>query len=111
MKTPSTDRRAYERYDVLGSLWGVLELPEAATILNVSRTGLLVETTVNAAPNAVHRVDMLVDGEPVRIHAIVRHCYAVERGIHRIGLEFLEVPTTVVMSVEQLGANHAERVE
>ncbi len=48
---------------------------------------------------------MLVDGEPVSVDALVRHCEPGPDGRHRIGLEFLTVPTTILMSIEQLGAD------
>ena len=104
MNTPSTDRRAHERFDVLGSLWGQLELPEVATVLNVSGAGLLVESELCAVLNSVHAVRMLVDGETVSLDAVVRHCEAADGGRHRIGLEFLAVPTAVLATIEQLGA-------
>ncbi|MGE3957890.1 MAG: PilZ domain-containing protein [Vicinamibacterales bacterium] len=105
MKTPSTDRRAHERYDVLGALWGVLELPESARVVNVSKLGLLIEADLSPVLNSVHAVRMVVDGDPVRVDAIVRHCRRGPFGRNLIGLEFLEVPTTVLSSLEQLGAD------
>lgn len=106
MKTPSTDRRIYERFDVLGPLWGMLELPEKATVVNVSATGLLVEAAVSPVLNSVHAVWMLVDGEEVSVDTVVRHCRpAVESGRNLIGLEFLTVPTTVLSSIEHFGAH------
>lgn len=105
MKIPSTDRRAFERFDVLGSLWGQLELPAIATVLNVSSTGLLVDAALCPVLNSVHAVRMLVDGEAVSVEAVVRHCEPGQDGRSRIGLEFLTVPTTILVSIEQLGAS------
>ncbi len=105
MKTPSTDRRAFERFDVHGPLWGRLELPEVATVVNVSSAGLLVEAGLRPVLNSVHAVRMLVDGDAVSVEAVVRHCRPGRDGRYRIGLEFLMVPTTVLVSIEQLGAD------
>lgn len=105
MKTPSTDRRTYERYDVLGALWGVLEMPEVAHVLNVSTTGLLIETTLNPVLHSVHAVRMTLDGEPVQIEAVVRHCRPGPSGTQLIGLEFCEVPTSLLGSIAQLGTD------
>jgi hypothetical protein len=105
MKTPTTDRRLYERFDVLGSLWGVLELPEIARVLDVSSSGLLVRTALCPVLNSVHAVRMLVDGDPVTVDTVVRHCRADGSREYLIGLEFLMVPTTVLTSIEQLGAD------
>lgn len=104
MKTPTTDRRAFERFDVLGPLWGQLELPELVTVLNVSSAGLLVESPSCLVLNSMHAVRMLVDGDAVTVEATVRHCLPAGEGRHRIGLEFVAVPTTVLTSIEQLGA-------
>lgn len=103
--TPSSDRRASERFDVVGSLWGQLELPEVATVVNVSSAGLLVEAGSCPVLNSVHAVRMLVDGDAVSVDAVVRHCHLAAEGRYRIGLEFVTVPTTVLMSIEQLGAD------
>jgi len=105
MKTPSTDRRTFERFDVLGSLWGQLELPEVATVLDVSSAGLLLEAALCPVLNSVHAVRMLVDGDAVSVNAVVRHCRPAAEGRYRIGLEFLTVPTTVLASIEQLGVD------
>jgi hypothetical protein len=105
MKTPSTDRRAYERYDVLGALWGVLELPEIARLVNVSSTGVLIEASLNPVLESVHAVRMSLDGDPVQLDAVVRHCRPSTLGKHLIGLEFCEVPTPLLASIEQLGAD------
>jgi len=105
MKTPSTDRRVYERFDVLGTLWGVLEFPELATVIDVSSSGLLVESALCPVLNSVHAVRMQVEGDPVLVDTVVRHCRPGSRGLHLIGLEFLQVPTTVLLSIEQLGAD------
>ncbi|MEQ1726826.1 MAG: PilZ domain-containing protein [Vicinamibacterales bacterium] len=104
MKTPSTDRRASERFDVVGPLWGQLELPEPATVVNVSSAGLLIETALRPVLDSVHAVRILVDGDAVSVDAVVRHSRPGLGGRHRIGLEFVTVPTTVLVSIEQLGA-------
>ena len=105
MKTPTTDRRVHERFDVLGSLWGVLELPETATVLDVSTSGLLIEATLCPPLNSVHAVRMLVEGDEVRVDTIVRHCDPGSGGRIRIGLEFLTPPGPVLASIEQIGAD------
>lgn len=109
MKAPSVDRRAFERFDVLGSLWGQLELPETATVLNVSSAGLLVEAMLCPVLGSVQTVRMLVDGDSVSADAVVRHRRPGRDGRQVIGLEFLSVPTTVLAAIALL-ASHS-RVE
>ena len=103
MRTPSTNRRAFERFDVLGPLWGQLTLPELATVVNVSSTGLLVEAPLCPVLNSVHAVRLRVGVDAVSVDAIVRHCRPWRDGQYRIGLEFLTMPTTILVSIEQLG--------
>lgn len=110
MKTPSTDRRVFERFDVLGSLWGVLELPETATVVNVSSTGMLMESALCPPLNSVHTVRILVDGDPVLVDTVVRHCNPGPDGTMRMGVEFLTAPTMVLASIEQLSADKQREV-
>jgi len=105
MKTPSTDRRGDDRFDVLGALWGVLELPETATVIDVSSTGMLIEAGLCPPLNSVHSVRILVDGDPVLVDTVVRHCSPGAGGQMLIGLEFLTAPTMVLASIEQLRAD------
>jgi len=110
MKTPSTDRRVFERFDVLGALWGVLELPEAGTVLNVSSTGMLIESALCPPLNSMHTVQVLVDGDPVLVDTVVRHCRPGPGGTMRMGVEFLTAPTMVLASIEQLSADKQREV-
>jgi hypothetical protein len=99
------DRRAHTRFDVLGALWGVLELPESARILNVSGTGMLIEASSPAVLESVQTIRVLVDGEMVRFDTRVKHVHAADRaGRYVLGLEFESVPTSVLVSIEHLAA-------
>jgi hypothetical protein len=105
MKTPSTDRRVYERFDVVGALWGVLELPETAAVLNVSSTGMLIEAAICPPLNSVQTLRVLVDGDPVLVDTVVRHCRPGLGTVMQLGLEFLTAPAMVLASIEQLSAD------
>jgi hypothetical protein len=107
---PSADRRHGERFDVVGALWGQLELTESAQIRNVSTTGALIDSPLPAALDSSQPLRLVVDGHEVKVEALVRHVRrftTVERGAPRylIGLEFSSPPVSVVQSIEQLGAN------
>jgi hypothetical protein len=105
------DRRAHIRFDVLGDLWGVLELPEPARILNVSGTGMLIEAASNAVLGSVQTIAVLVEGEMVRFDTRVRHVQpTAQPGRFLLGLAFEAVPTSVLVSIEQLGASHHAEV-
>ena len=97
------DRRGHQRFDIVGALWGVLELPEPARVRNVSTTGILIDASSPVAPDSVHPIRVLVDGELVLVDTRVRHVRASdEHGRFLIGLEFESAPTTVLASIEQL---------
>jgi hypothetical protein len=102
----SGDRRAHERFDVVGALWGVLELPQTARIHNVSSTGMLIDASAPAVLDSMQTIRVLVDGEMVSVDTRVRHVQPEPDGRrYLIGLEFQAVPTTVIASIEQLAAS------
>jgi hypothetical protein len=106
---PMADRRHGERFDVVGALWGQLELSESAQIRNVSTTGALIDSPLPAALDSSQPLRLVVDGHAVSVEALVRHVrrVTVDRGSARylIGLEFSSPPVSVVQSIEQLAAN------
>ena len=105
------DRRAHSRFDILGALWGVLELPEPARILNVGDSGMLIEGSSPAVLGSLQTIGVLVDGEMVRFDTRVRHVQPSEQpGRYLLGLTFESVPTAVLASIEQLGASHQVEV-
>ena len=111
--SPPGDRRSHERFDVVGSLWGLLEVSESASIRNVSSTGALIDSPLPVALESTQTVRLIVDGEPVTVGGRVRHVRRVESDSTRfpdidgprylIGLEFLSPPGSVVQAIEQMG--------
>jgi hypothetical protein len=99
------------RFDVVGALWGLLELTETARICNVSNTGALIDSPLSAALDSTQMVRVIVEGQTVALEARVRHIRRthVEAGTPRylIGLEFLSPPESVVQSIEQLSSGQA----
>jgi hypothetical protein len=111
---PLGDRRSRVRYEVVGPLWGLLEVSETARIRNVSRTGALIETPFPAALASTHSLKLVVDGEHVDVSARVRHVRPVESEAsgpaspgegprYLIGLEFISPPDSILRSVDHLG--------
>lgn len=110
--SPAGDRRSHERFDVVGSLWGLLEVSQSARIRNVSSTGALIDSPIPVALESTQTMKVIVDGEPVTVGGRVRHVRRVEvdaadfsndGGRYLIGLEFLSPPESVVQAIEQLG--------
>src|SRR5262249_4559772 len=106
-----SDRRAEPRYDVIGALWGVLELHEEATLRSVSATGVLLDSPVPMALDSAQTIRLEVDGHGVTVDARVRHVrqqhYDPRGPRYAIGLEFIEPPTHVLQSIEQLSADES----
>lgn len=101
----STDRRGHDRYDVIGALWGVLELPEPVTIVDVGPDGILLESGISPVLNSAQTIRLLVEGELVSVETTVRHARPVRDGRYLVGLEFLQVPEAVIGLLEQLQAD------
>jgi hypothetical protein len=102
-----TDRRSQPRYDVVGTLWGVLELSEEARVLNISATGALVDSPFPCAVDSTQAVQLSVEGHDVTVDSRVRHVH-LEPGSgpeprYLIGVEFISAPLSVLQSIEQMG--------
>jgi hypothetical protein len=105
------DRRSHVRFDVVGALWGLLELTESARICNVSNTGALIDSPLPAALDSTQTVRVMVEGQTVALDARVRHIRRINSEAasprYLIGLEFMSPPESVIQSIEQLGGGSA----
>ena len=102
---PLGDRRRRIRLEVVGSLWGTLEIDRQAQLMNISRTGALITSPVPAAVDSTHSVKITIEGHEVKLAARVRHMQRMSPGgegvpLYRIGLEFLEAPAVLVHALE-----------
>jgi hypothetical protein len=101
----AADRRDRERFDIVGALWGQLEVGEPARVVNVSTSGVLLETCVTFALGGEQTLQLMVDGQPVLVDTIVRRVVPIEDGRpyrFEVALEFVAPPVPVIASVEQL---------
>jgi len=103
---PLGDRRAHVRLEVVGTLWGSLEWSESTRVINISTTGLLIESPAPLAPESRQSVSLIADGELIVVDAEVRRF---ARKIHDdglpdylIALEFIAPPLQLVNWVEKL---------
>jgi len=99
------DRRQRVRLEVVGALWGTIEVTEPARVVEISAGGALILSPVAAAPDAVRVLSLRIDGEVVTLDARVRHLRPVpatddtpER--YLLGVEFLSVPAALSHSLE-----------
>jgi hypothetical protein len=102
---PLGDRRRRIRLEVVGALWGALDLDRQAQLVNISRTGALIVSPVPAALDSTQSVRLTIEGHEVKLDARVRHMQRLaDPGAgeprYRIGLEFLEVPAVLVQALE-----------
>jgi hypothetical protein len=101
---PLGDRRRRIRLEVVGSLWGALEIELQAQLVNISRTGALIMSPVPAVVGSTQSVKLTVEGHEVKLAASVRHLQRVTDAAgeprYRIGLEFLEAPAVLAHALE-----------
>jgi len=101
---PLGDRRRRIRLEVVGSLWGTLEIERQAQLVNISRTGALIMSPIPAAVDSTQSVKLTVEGHEVRLDARVRHLQrltdSLGEAVYRIGLEFLEAPAVLAHALE-----------
>lgn len=102
---PLGDRRRRIRLEVVGSLWGALEIDRQAHLLNISRTGALILSPVPAAVDSMQSLKLTVEGHEVKLNVRVRHMQRLSvageaEPQYRIGLEFLEAPAVLVHALE-----------
>lgn len=102
---PLGDRRSRVRLEVVGSLWGTIDVHEPARVLEISKGGALILSSVAAAPDSVQVLSLSVDGSPVSVDARVRHVRAVPATDdhpvqYLLGVEFLALPAMLTHALE-----------
>jgi PilZ domain-containing protein len=100
---PLGDRRRRIRLEVVGSLWGALDIDRQAQLMNISRTGALIVSPVAAAVDSMQSVKLTIEGHEIKLAARVRHMQRVDEApgpLYRIGLEFLEEPAVLAQALE-----------
>lgn len=68
------DRRSRIRLEVVGSLWGALDVEDIARVVNVSDTGALIATRTPMPLESMQAVRIRLEGREVAVDARVRHC-------------------------------------
>ena len=102
---PLGNRRARVRLEVVGVLWGTLEVTPTARVVNISRTGALIESPLGVPLESIQSVRFTVGGEAVTVDARVRHLRRIstaETPEYLVGIEFLSTPDALLNSIERL---------
>ena len=99
------DRREHIRLEVVGSLWGTLDVDRRARVVNVSGTGALIASPVPAAVDSTQTVRLTLGGREFKLEARVRHMSQVAGPVedgnqYQIGLEFLGAPAALARALE-----------
>ncbi len=99
---PFGDRRARVRYEVVGALFGVLELAEPAHVINISTTGALITSPQPVPVGSSQPVLFTVDGKQVPMSVTVRRVQRIEGGEtpqFHVGVEFVSSPEALIRSI------------
>jgi hypothetical protein len=93
------DRRSAVRLEVVGALWGTLEVHKRARVRDLNQDGALLEYPVPVVPDTVHAVTFAHNGHSISLDVRVRHVRAV-RGpggalVYLAGVEFLSAPAAL----------------
>ena len=107
MKRRTGDRRAKARFEIVGDLWGSLEANTTFAVRNLGYSGALLESPVALAPDSMHWVSAIIDGQAEPLRVLVRYSVRNE-GAHKpgylTGVEFVSVtPATQAFLRRQLG--------
>src|SRR5215216_1202212 len=64
---PTGDRRSRPRLEVVGLLWGALDILEPARVVDISRGGVLIESPVAVPPGSEQLIHLSLDGQQIRV--------------------------------------------
>jgi hypothetical protein len=93
MRRKLADRRGRPRFEIVGELWGTLEMVLGFTLMNVSPGGAQVRSAVPLTTGSEHHVTISCQGLHAPTRVRVRHVepWVAEDGAREyiIGLEFV----------------------
>ena len=102
---PTGDRRSRPRLEVVGLLWGALDIMEPARVVDISRGGVLIESPVAVPPGSEQLIQLSLDGQRIRVD--VRACHMRQSSSHAgpsahylIGYEFVHPPAALAEALE-----------
>ena len=87
------DRRSAVRLEVVGALWGTLEVHKQARVRDLNHDGALLEYPIPVVPDTVHAVTFAHNGHRISMDVRVRHVRAARSPegtiVYLAGVEFL----------------------
>ena len=94
MRRKIGDRRRGPRFDLVGELWGSLDVSSSLAIVNLAPGGALLQSTVPLPAGSIHSVLAVTPEESYEVTVRVRHSLkGVDQGhaSYLIGVEFVDV--------------------
>lgn len=94
MKRRIGDRRSRPRFEIVGDLWGSVDVGASLNIVNLGRGGALLESPVEFTPESVHSMLAVTADESCAVTVLIRHSAPAERHGRRsflLGVQFLDV--------------------
>lgn len=89
------DRRVRPRFEIVGELWGTLEMVLHLPLRNIGIGGALFQAHVPLAPESIHRLNWKCEDRETDVQVRVCHVRPVESAdgdrSYLIGLEFLSL--------------------
>jgi hypothetical protein len=100
---PLGDRRVRVRFEVVGTLHGVLEFSEPPRVLNLSAGGALIKTPLPLPIGSLQTIYLNVDGRMSRVTGEVRRVTRLEaESAYAVGVAFVSPSPTAAASLEVL---------
>jgi hypothetical protein len=99
------DRRARDRFEVVGILAGAVEFVERGRVVDISRLGLSIACQVAPPINSIFIVQLVLDGDEVSAHVRVRHVRPAGDGQgsqYMVGLEFLSSSSRLESAIDRV---------
>jgi hypothetical protein len=101
------DRRADLRFEIIGQLWGSLEMTERLPLRNLGQGGALVESRLPLAADTVYGLRLVLDDQGSDVQVRVRHLTPIREGGQEsflVGLEFVDPGQSTLEQIDRLVA-------
>jgi hypothetical protein len=101
------DRRSELRFEIIGQLWGSLDVTEHLPLRNLGPGGALVESRQPLSADTVHSVRLMIGDQPSELDVRVRHVTPVREALgdrFLIGLEFVNPGAVALEKIDRIVA-------
>jgi hypothetical protein len=101
------DRRSDLRFEIIGQLWGSLEVDEQLQLRDLGRGGALVEARQPLSADVVHGLRLMIGDQPNDVEVRVRHVTPVKEALgdrFLIGLEFVNLRVATLEQIDRIVA-------